>query len=235
MKDQTWINSLRHAYRVPIEPRQRLKAAYSVARSVGTDMRQRIGFCSLFAVAWEHTSPLFWLLCAGLCLLVSRLTGAQVGLFIVAPLISVIGFSEWSRSFYHGMWELERTCRLDLRRLLLVKLSLMGAMSTLALLVTNFMIKGAVPPVYNALCTMAMFFLGNLACFFVFDLTRSADRRLPCIAAGILISLAGGIAYGIMGNDLLTDYPTHWLLLLLLSTVLLAIRINKILYKGERI
>ena len=138
---------------------QKILGAYTVAPADETDIQKTIlagkqllmknpvqEFCWYRRIVnqFKYISPLLWssqLLAIGLCMLLISQIGSDTDLtailsaisFIVA-LLGVVGFPEVCKSFSYQMWELEQSCKYNLRQIAAIKLSIIGTIDQLIIL-----------------------------------------------------------------------------------------------------
>ena len=139
---------------------QKILGAYTVAPADETDIQktvlagkrllmknpvQELRWYRRIVNQFKYISPLLWfsqLLAIGLCMLLISQIGSDTDLtailsaisFIVA-LLGVVGFPEVCKSFSYQMWELEQSCKYNLRQIVAIKLSIIG---TIDLIIKTF-------------------------------------------------------------------------------------------------
>ena len=133
MEEQRLRKALRQ-YTMPV-PRPEQKAMTKLLASkalANKPLTQGKPFLQRLRELAAYISPTTWILQAMVLLLVlSGLTGSNgAQLFttfsIVTPLLGIIGGCELIRSYGHNMWELEMSCRHNLRSIFAVKMLILG-------------------------------------------------------------------------------------------------------------
>ena len=145
---------------------------------------------------FKYISPLLWLsqlLAIGLCMLLISQIGSDTDLtailsaisFIVA-LLGVVGFPELCKSFSYQMWELEQSCKYNLRQIVAIKLSIIGTIDLIIILaITLFTSLQTELPMWEM--ALYLFVPFNLACiisFFITSLARNKNSVSPIFPAG---------------------------------------------------
>lgn len=105
--------------------------------------------------------------------------------FIVA-LLGVVGFPEICKSFSYQMWELEQSCKYNLRQLIAIKLTIIGTLDLLIILAITFFtcLQTELPMWEMALYLFVPFNLACIASFFVTTRARNKNTVLPIFPAG---------------------------------------------------
>lgn len=145
---------------------------------------------------FRYISPLLWLsqlLAIGLCMLLIRQMGSGAdrtailsAISFIVALLGVIGFPEICKSFSWQMWELEQSCKYNLRQITAIKLSIIGAADLIIILaITLFTSLQTNLPMWE----MALYFFVpfNLVCivsFFAAGLARKKNPVSPIFPAG---------------------------------------------------
>lgn len=85
---------------------------------------------------FKYISPLLWfsqLLVIGICMLLisqissdTDMTAILSAISFIVALLGVVGFPEVCKSFSYQMWELEQSCKYNLRQIIAIKLSIIG-------------------------------------------------------------------------------------------------------------
>ena len=145
---------------------------------------------------FRYISPLLWLsqlLAVGLCMLLIHRMGNDADMtavlsaisFIVA-LLGVIGFPEVCKSFSCQMWELEQSCKYNLRQITAIRLSIIGTIDLIVLLtITLFTsLQTKLPAWEMALYLFVPFNLACIVSFFAASLARNRNSALPLFPAG---------------------------------------------------
>lgn len=220
------------AYDSPIDENVKKQTALLAEKLYSGKIQRNISAISVFRLTFSRISVTFWLVSALIYILVGITDIGQTFLIVTAPMIAALGFSEWLKSFYYSMWELESTCLLDLRRLLLLKFALTGIANTMLIVVANLFAKGTIPILNNAVFTMSAFAGSCLCCFLIFDITKKADPRL---LFGISTLLCGGLAVAFMTIDQkhLSGSVTIPLVVLALITVFLFVIVRMSIRREE--
>ena len=145
---------------------------------------------------FKYISPLLWfsqLLAIGLCMLLIGQIGSDTDMtavlsaisFIVA-LLGVVGFPEVCKSFSYQMWELEQSCKYNLRQIVAIKLSIIGMIDLIIILaITLFTSLQTELPMWEM--ALYLFVPFNLACivsFFVTSLARNKNSVFSIFPAG---------------------------------------------------
>lgn len=150
---------------------------------------------------FKYISPLLWvvqLLAFGLCMFMigrinrdTDITPVLSSISFIVAFIGVVGFPELCKSFSHQMWELEQSCKYNLRQIAAIKLSIIGMIDLLMVLIVSVMtsVQTAMPVWEMALYLFVPFNLVCIVSFFVISLTRNKSSVFPVFFAGF------GVAY----------------------------------------
>lgn len=145
---------------------------------------------------FKYISPLLWLsqlLAIGICMLLisqissdTDITSILSAISFVVALLGVVGFPEICKSFSYQMWELEQSCKYNLRQIVAIKLSIIGTIDLLIILaITLFTSLQTELPMWEM--ALYLFVPFNLACivsFFVTSLARNKNSVFPIFPAG---------------------------------------------------
>lgn len=145
---------------------------------------------------FKYISPLLWLsqlLAVGLCIfLISQInsstdiTAVLSAISCIVALLGVVGFPEVCKSFSYQMWELEQSCKYNLRQLVAIKLTIIGTLDLLIILAITFFtcLQTELPMWEMALYLFVPFNLACIVSFFVTTLARNKNTVLPIFPAG---------------------------------------------------
>ena len=145
---------------------------------------------------FKYISPLLWLsqlLAIGICMLLisqissdTDITSILSAISFVVALLGVVGFPEICKSFSYQMWELEQSCKYNLRQIVAIKLSIIGTIDLLIILaITLFTSLQTELPMWEM--ALYLFVPFNLACivsFFITSLARNKNSVFPIFPAG---------------------------------------------------
>ena len=145
---------------------------------------------------FKYISPLLWLsqlLAIGICMLLisqissdTDITSILSAISFVVALLGVVGFPEICKSFSYQMWELEQSCKYNLRQIVAIKLSIIGTIDLIIILaITLFTSLQTELPMWEM--ALYLFVPFNLACivsFFVTSLARNKNSVFPIFPAG---------------------------------------------------
>lgn len=194
---------------------QKILGAYAVAPANETDIQktvlagkrllmknpgQELRWYRRFVNQFKYISPFLWfsqLLAIGLCILLISQIGSDTDMtailsaisFIVA-LLGVVGFPEICKSFSYQMWELEQSCKYNLRQIVAIKLSIIGTIDLMIILaITLFTSLQTNLPMWEmALYLFVPFNLACIASFFVTSLARNKNSVSSIFPAGFGIA-----------------------------------------------
>ena len=145
---------------------------------------------------FKYISPLLWLsqlLAIGLCMLLisqikndTDMTAILSAISFIVALFGVVGFPEICKSFSYQMWELEQSCKYNLRQIVAIKLSIIGTIDLIIILaVTLFTsIQTKLPMWEMALYLFVPFNLACIVSFFITSLARNQRSAFPIFPAG---------------------------------------------------
>lgn len=161
----------------------------------------------LFTMA-GYISPMVWITQAVICMV----CGLTLFLYpddtfleccaVVTPLLGCVGFVEIQKDYTCHMWEMEKSCRYDLRQVLLMKMQITGGVDVLLLLLMAALGMGKGISLSEAALAVAVpFFLS--ASIYLGILFRT-DRK---ISNYILIAL--GVLLAVLSNGLTSQ--VRWL------------------------
>lgn len=188
---------------------------------------RRTGIWALLRLETAHISPLYWLMQAAVLITLRMLGFDHTALFGAAPAVAVIGFCELTRCFGCGMWELEQSCKYDLRRLLLAKLAVTGCCD-LCVLVAASCITGGDNALDGIIATTTVFSAANLLCLNVFSVCRDRSFRRYALAAAAIFAAAMTMIQPVTGIDLLErKFLLYWCLGLAVFATMLCVKLKK--------
>ncbi len=145
---------------------------------------------------FRYISPLLWffqLLAIGLCMLLIQrigngadMTAVLSAISFIVAMLGIIGFPEVCKSFSCQMWELEQSCKYNLRQITAIRLSIIGTIELIVLLtITLFTSLRTKLPVWEM--ALYLFVPFNLACivsFFAASLGRNRNSVRSLFPAG---------------------------------------------------
>ena len=145
---------------------------------------------------FKYISPLLWfsqLLAIGICMLLisqissdTDMTAILSAISFIVALLGVVGFPEVCKSFSYQMWELEQSCKYNLRQIVAIKLSIIGTIDLIIILaITLFTSLQTELPMWEM--ALYLFVPFNLACiisFFITSLARNKNSVFPIFPAG---------------------------------------------------
>lgn len=149
---------------------------------------------------FKYISPLLWLsqlLAIVLCILLigqlnrdTDITSIFSAISFIVALLGVVGFPEVCKSFSYQMWELEQSCKYNLRQIVAIKLSIIGTIDLLIILaITLFTsIQTKLPMWEMALYLFVPFNLACIVSFFVTSLVRNRNSVFAIFPAGFGIA-----------------------------------------------
>lgn len=126
---------------------------------------------------FKYISPLLWfsqLLAIGICMLLisqissdTDMTAILSAISFIVALLGVVGFPEVCKSFSYQMWELEQSCKYNLRQIVAIKLSIIGTIDLIIILaITLFTSLQTELPMWEM--ALYLFVPFNLACIVSF-------------------------------------------------------------------
>jgi hypothetical protein len=149
---------------------------------------------------FKYISPLLWLaqlLAVGLCIFLinqinssTDITAVLSAISCIVALLGVVGFPEVCKSFSYQMWELEQSCKYNLRQIVAIKLSIIGTIDLLIVLMITLLtsIQTNLPVWEMALYLFVPFNLACIVSFFVTSLARNKNWIFPIFPAGLGLS-----------------------------------------------
>lgn len=194
---------------------QKILGAYTVAPADETDIQkavlagkqllmnnpvQELRWYRKIVNQFKYISPLLWLsqlLAIGICMLLisqissnTDMTAILSAISFIVVLLGVVGFPEICKSFSYQMWELEQSCKYNLRQIVAIKLSIIGTIDLLIILaITLFTsIQTKLPMWEMALYLFVPFNLACIVSFFVTSLARNRSSVFPIFPAGFGIA-----------------------------------------------
>ena len=154
----------------------------------------------------RYLSPALWggeLAVLAACVwLAGRIDGAGEPALLLSALafftagLGILGFPELCRSFSCRMWELEQSCKYDLRQIMALRLGLLGGLD-LVLLAGAAAVAGrrtGLPLWETALYLLVPFNLTCIASFFALRLARGKGAAALAVPAGVGTALASSAA-----------------------------------------
>ena len=108
---------------------------------------QELGWHKRIFNQFKYISPILWfaqLLAFGLCVFIISRTNGDTDITLVLSSISfivafigIVGFPELCKSFSYQMWELEQSCKYNLRQIVAIKLSIIGMIDLVIVLIIS--------------------------------------------------------------------------------------------------
>lgn len=140
-----------------------------------------------------YLSPATWILQAVILLFfLSRSAGGYqnvTALSVLAPLLGVIGGCELIRSYGHNMWELEMSCRYNLRSIFALKMLILGTVDFLTLAAVVGTGFGEAQFVLTAVMVLVPFNLSNSLYLWMIVKLRHKCTNYVLAGTGIFLSL----------------------------------------------
>ena len=190
---------------------QKILGAYTVAPADETDIQktilagkqllmknpvQELRWYRRIVNQFKYISPLLWffqLLAIGICMLLisqissdTDMTAILSAISFIVALLGVVGFPEVCKSFSYQMWELEQSCKYNLRQIVAIKLSIIGTIDLIIILaITLFTSLQTELPMWEM--ALYLFVPFNSACivsFFITSLARNKNSVSPIFPAG---------------------------------------------------
>ena len=202
MKDQDrYFKEILGAYTVvPADETDIQKTVLAGKRLLMKNPVQELRWYRRIVNQFKYISPLLWfsqLLAIGLCMLLISQIGSDTDLtailsaisFIVA-LLGVVGFPEVCKSFSYQMWELEQSCKYNLRQIVTIKLSIIGTSDLIIILMITLLtsIQTNLPIWEMAVYLFVPFNLACIVSYFVTDLVRNKNSVFPFFPVGFGIA-----------------------------------------------
>lgn len=140
----------------------------------------------------------FWflsiLLLIGIYVFITHSVNREIAGFVSAclPLLTLIGLSEIKKSDTFNMNELEMSCKYDLSKIMLFRLSVIGMFHILLLLISCLLFKeySQFEAIRYMIYTMTPFLLSSFLSFWIINHTTSKDSLYICSAVTIFVSLS---------------------------------------------
>lgn len=181
----------------PDEYRKKLAVNRAVLEFTGQPVRSKKPFYKIIMAQAGYISPVTWILqfVIFLCIVwfLKQSAGAQmlhlVALSVGAPLFGLVGVTEVTRSFSHQMWELENTCRYNLRYVLGMKMLVLGLAD---LFLFSFLLQigigqGSAFPAL-AVCLLVPFHLSNIVYLLILMKTDGRCTIQTLCAVGLIMA-----------------------------------------------
>ena len=146
MKDQDrYFQKILGAYTVaPADETNIQKTVLAGKRLLMKNPVQELRWYRRIVNQFKYISPLLWLsqlLAIGICMLLisqissdTDITSILSAISFVVALLGVVGFPEVCKSFSYQMWELEQSCKYNLRQIVAIKLSIIGMIDLIIIL-----------------------------------------------------------------------------------------------------
>lgn len=198
MKDQDrYFQKILGAYTVaPADETNIQKTVLAGKRLLMKNPVQELRWYRRIVNQFKYISPLLWLsqlLAIGICMLLisqissdTDITSILSAISFVVALLGVVGFPEVCKSFSYQMWELEQSCKYNLRQIVAIKLSIIGMIDLIIILaITLFTSLQTELPVWEM--ALYLFVPFNSACivsFFITSLARNKNSVSPIFPEG---------------------------------------------------
>lgn len=235
MKDEELKNILLQV-KGPAIDSQRKEAAVCFVMSSKKERRglTRITYWERLRSMVGYLSGGYWII-QGFLLLLCGYCAAAGGekilvLATTAPLLGCIGCTEIQRGYACGMWELEMSCRYDLRQVMLLKMQIFGGVDLAAILCLMIFAGSTGAAFPQMLVTILLPYL--LSCSVYFLLLCVTDRKVSnyvMIGVGVFMAVATQMVFSFLDDVSWNVINTHaeWAALAVLAAadlLLLAMR-----------
>lgn len=206
---------------------------------------QRLSLCLRLLNQVKYLSPLLWAaesMLIFLCVLVishinknTDITLALSTLSFLMVILGIVGFPELCKSFSCQMWELEQSCKYNLRQITALRLSVIGTFHLILVLVIALAtsMQMSLPLWEIALYLLVPFNLSCIAAFFVLGFFRNRGKERLILPAGL------GVAFFLfIATNRFSLYDRFaisvWTVAFLVTTVILINRIFHFLNRLEQ-
>lgn len=188
----------------------------------------------------SHSTSLFQLITTQIGFIPARIWAAQIAIitllgFLIAqngtnvysaltsitcmlPLISLIGVSELLKSFQHGLWEIEQSCRYNTKQILIIRLIIFGFSDLLitAVLITFLNLTFETGLIALSLYILVPFTITNMGFLLAFGQMRKQYTNYAIASLGAAFS---GVFLLLTTNHTIYEkcFLWIWVLLLMIS------------------
>lgn len=203
------------------------KTATLLSENINLKHKNRITFFRRFKNVISYISPLFWCIQAVFLLIFIFIDYEKFSILPVIPIVAVAALCEILKSAYFEMWELERTCKYDLRRLLITKLLITGTMDFILVIIA--VIFGG-SEIYGLLHSACIYVLTCVLCLTAFKFFRNKSLVYIFSVIGIILSLTVYILLNFQRFDIFSLKYIHlWCMCFIVFLILYFMRIKRIL------
>lgn len=203
------------------------KTATLLSENINLKHKNRITFFRRFKNVISYISPLFWCIQAVFLLIFIFIDYEKFSILPVIPIVAVAALCEILKSAYFEMWELERTCKYDLRSLLITKLLITGTMDFILVIIA--VIFGG-SEIYGLLYSACIYVLTCVLCLTAFKFFRNKSLVYIFSVIGIILSLTVYILLNFQRFDIFSLKYIHlWCMCFIVFLILYFMRIKRIL------
>lgn len=151
------------------------------------------------------------------------------------PFLAMITITEIYRSSAYRMVELEASCRFSLPQIVIARISILGVISSVVLIMLLVFIHRV--STYSLLQTMLYMIIPYLvvcaACLFLLNRTRGSDGIYACAVAAGLVSVASILCKSVVTILYSDAYLNGWLTLFVGCLMLIGFQIHKLVKELE--
>lgn len=202
-------------------------AAELAEEAFNYERKSRFSFFRRIKNVVAYISPLFWCIQTVFLLIFIFIDYERFSLLPVIPIIAVAALCEILKSAYFEMWELERTCKYDLRSILITKLLITGA-ADFILVIAAVIISGS--EIYGLLHSGCIYVITCVLCLTAFRFFRNKSSVFVFSGIGITTSF---IVYIMLNSERFeifsAEYIHLWCICFVAFLILYFIRIKKII------
>ncbi|MBR3768358.1 MAG: hypothetical protein IKL10_09015 [Clostridia bacterium] len=175
----------------------------------------------------SYISPLFWCIQSVFLLIFIFIDYEKFSILPVIPIVAVTALCEILKSAYFEMWELERTCKYDLRSLLITKLLITGTVDFILVIIA--VISGG-SEIYGLLYSACIYILTCVLCLTAFKFFRNKSLVYVFSVIGLILSLTVYVLLNFQRFDIFSLQYIHlWCMCFIVFLILYFMRIKRIL------
>lgn len=203
------------------------KTARLLSEKLNIKNKNRFTFIKRLKNVISYISPLFWCIQTVFLLIFVFIDYEKFSILPVIPIVAVSALCEILKSAYFEMWELERTCKYDLRSLLISKLLITGTMDFM-LLIIALVCSGN--EIYGILYSACIYVLTCVLCLTSFKFFRNKSLVYVFSVIGVILSLTVYFLLSFQRIDIFSpQYIYLWCICFIVFLILYFMRIKRIL------
>ena len=195
-----------------------------------------LSFAHRFLAQFRYISSVLWftqIALVALCMIVfgdfSDTDNTYIKLSVISAcvaLITLIGFPELCKSFSHNMWELEQSCKYNLRQVVAIKMLIIGLADLLTILGLTLIVglQSGIPMIQVALYLIVPFNVTCIISFVILSFLRDKSNIHAQTAISVFVLLLLFFIFNKL-SIFHADMVNVWAIVCMISILVLAFQV----------